>query len=53
MGRRSPFWECNVCLAQNSIEDGTCQWCDCLGAACERDNCDGEGHRTTNPEDQS
>lgn len=40
----SPFWYCNVCEAQNHEIDGTCQYCECLGAECKRDNCDGPGH---------
>jgi hypothetical protein len=41
---RSPFWHCNVCNAQNHETDGECQYCECLGAACKRDNCDGPEH---------
>lgn len=39
------FWYCNVCEAQNSREDGECQYCDCEGAECKRDNCSGENCR--------
>lgn len=39
---REHFWNCNVCNAQNSIEDGECQYCDCEGKDCKRDNCSGE-----------
>lgn len=35
------FWYCNVCDAQNSCEDGECQFCECGGASCKRDNCSG------------
>jgi hypothetical protein len=33
------FWYCNVCDAQNSIIDGECQYCECQGLECKRDNC--------------
>ena len=35
------FWYCNVCDGQNSRLDGECQWCDCGGKDCKRDNCSG------------
>ena len=38
------FWTCNVCHAQNSVVDGTCQFCECRGAKCQRDNCDDPRH---------
>lgn len=38
------FWNCNVCDAQNSREDGTCQFCECAGVECKRDNCDDARH---------
>jgi len=36
------FWYCNVCNAQNSREDGECQFCECKGKDCKRDNCNGD-----------
>lgn len=33
------FWYCNACQAQNSREDGECQFCECEGPACKRDSC--------------
>ena len=44
MTRRGEFWYCNVCGAQNHKIDGECQYCDCPGAACERDNCSEPQH---------
>lgn len=38
------FWYCNVCHAQNSREDGECQFCECEGMDCKRDNCSGQWH---------
>lgn len=38
------FWTCSACDAQNSREDGECQFCDCDGASCERENCSTVGH---------
>jgi hypothetical protein len=38
------FWYCNACDAQNHVSDGTCQYCDCGGAECERDSCDDVRH---------
>jgi hypothetical protein len=38
------FWYCNVCEAQNSVEDGECQFCECGGVECKRDNCSGDLH---------
>ena len=35
------FWNCIACGAQNSREDGTCQFCECGGVDCKRDSCDG------------
>ena len=46
MGRsrnsKGEFWYCNVCNAQNHILDGECQYCECEGLHCKRDNCSGE-----------
>lgn len=39
------FWYCNACGAQNSREDGECQFCECGGSSCERDNCSGPAHK--------
>ena len=33
------FWYSNVCQAQNSVVDGECQFCQCEGDQCKRDNC--------------
>lgn len=41
---RSPFWNCHVCGAQNHEIDGECQFCECGGADCERDNCSDPRH---------
>lgn len=38
------FWYCNACGAQNSREDGECQFCECKGSACERDSCSDPRH---------
>lgn len=42
--RTSEFWYCNVCHAQNHETDGECQYCDCGGVTCERDNCSAPEH---------
>ncbi len=39
--RHNQFWYCNVCNAQNHENDGECQYCECGGAECKRDNCSG------------
>jgi hypothetical protein len=41
---RNEFWYCNVCEAQNHITDGECQYCECGGAECKRDNCSDPEH---------
>jgi hypothetical protein len=38
------FWYCNVCRAQNHEMDGECQYCECQGKACKRDNCSDDKH---------
>jgi hypothetical protein len=38
------FWYCNVCNAQNHVEDGECQYCECGGLECKRDNCSAPEH---------
>lgn len=38
------FWYCNACDAQNSREDGECQYCECEGKDCTRDSCSGADH---------
>ena len=38
------FWHCNVCDAQNSREDGECQYCECGGPECKRDSCSAPEH---------
>lgn len=47
----SDFWYCNVCRAQNSVVDGECQYCECQGAVCERDNCSDPRHFTAHNAD--
>ena len=42
--KRTDFWYCNVCNAQNSVIDGDCQFCECQGSVCERDSCADERH---------
>lgn len=37
-------WRCNVCEAINSEIDGECQFCDCGGVECKRDNCSEPEH---------
>lgn len=39
MRRNRHFWSCNACGAQNSREDGECQFCECEGTTCKRDSC--------------
>lgn len=38
------FWYCNGCGAQNSREDGECQFCECGGLSCIRDSCSAPEH---------
>jgi hypothetical protein len=38
------FWYCVACKAQNSVVDGECQYCECGGVACKRDNCSDPKH---------
>jgi hypothetical protein len=38
------FWLCCACGAENSRVDGECQFCECEGAACKRDNCSDPKH---------
>jgi len=45
------WWTCRACGAQNSIEDGECQHCECDGAACERDACSDPRHFGLGTED--
>lgn len=40
------FWYCNACEAQNHVTDGECQFCECDGAECRRDNCSDPKHFT-------
>lgn len=37
-------WTCRACQAVNSVVDGECQFCDCDGLECKRDNCSGPDH---------
>jgi hypothetical protein len=37
-------WACNVCNAENSMYDGECQFCECGGVNCKRDNCSAPEH---------
>lgn len=46
------FWWCNVCNAQNHVLDGECQYCECGGDTCQRDNCaDPRDYRLREPTD--
>lgn len=38
------FWNCCACNAQNSVYDGECQFCECGGDHCKRDNCSDPKH---------
>lgn len=38
------FWLCGTCGAQNSREDGECQFCECNGLECTRFNCSDPSH---------
>lgn len=42
--RGSDIWRCNVCGAANDVVDAACQFCECQGQGCERDNCDDPRH---------
>lgn len=42
-------WVCCACQAQNSDVDGECQYCECGGQDCKRDNCSGPGHPGLEP----
>lgn len=35
------MWYCSACEAQNHEIDGECQYCECGGENCARDNCSG------------
>ena len=39
-----PDWICVACKASNSVVDGECQFCECGGEACRRDNCSDPAH---------
>ena len=41
---RGYWWLCGACGAQNSREDGECQFCACGGLECKRDNCSTPEH---------
>lgn len=43
-GDLNETWTCNVCKAQNSPLDGECQFCECEGLQCRRDNCSDPDH---------
>jgi len=43
-------WPCNVCQAHNSNLDGECQFCECDGAECKRDNCSDPRHFENTPD---
>lgn len=38
------FWYCNACHAQNHRDDGECQYCECGGPDCARENCSDPRH---------
>lgn len=44
-------WICNVCNARNSVVDGECQFCECDGSDCKRDNCSGDHGHTQAPDE--
>lgn len=44
MRKSKYFWYCNACGAQNSREDGECQFCVCGGLGCKRDSCSTPEH---------
>lgn len=52
MARRhsGEFWYCNVCQAQNHETDGECQFCECGGRECQRDNCSDPRHFEGDPD---
>jgi hypothetical protein len=37
-------WKCCACEAMNSAIDGECQFCQCEGEQCDRDNCSDPRH---------
>ena len=37
-------WICCACQAINSVVDGECQFCECGGRECKRDNCSAPEH---------
>lgn len=41
---KDQFWYCSVCQAQNHEIDGKCQYCDCQGSKCLKDNCSSPDH---------
>lgn len=38
------FWKCCACGEQNHETDGECQFCECDGKSCRRDNCSDSRH---------
>lgn len=46
------FWICEVCGAQNHESDGECQYCECEGPNCQRNNCSDPCHFMTEEEYQ-
>lgn len=44
MRRKGQWWWCNVCDAQNHETDGECQFCECEGMECKRENCADPAH---------
>jgi len=43
-GTNAEFWYCKACNAQNHVSDGECQYCECDGKQCKRDNCSDPAH---------
>lgn len=41
---QGPEWTCCACHAVNSEIDGECQFCECGGMECKRDNCSEPQH---------
>ena len=55
MSKHTPrrWWYCNACGAQNHKIDGECQYCECGGARCIRDNCSDPEHFCPDTDDHA
>jgi hypothetical protein len=38
------LWHCVACGSENDEIDGECQFCECQGVDCKRDNCSSPAH---------